>query len=125
MNFPSGPWTGFYNYGAGERRHGMDLNLTFTNQAISGDGGDDIGRFVISGRFDETSGECHWTKTYVGAHDVYYRGFREGKGIWGVWNLDKTSGGFRIWPLQEGESEHEEEVGEEPVPAEAVAAQGT
>jgi hypothetical protein len=102
----------------------MDLNLTFANQAISGDGGDDIGRFIISGRFDETSGECQWTKTYVGAHDVSYRGFREGKGIWGLWKLDKTSGGFRIWPLQEGEGEDEEEVREEPVPAEAVAAQG-
>jgi hypothetical protein len=124
MNFPSGRWTGFYNYGAGVRRHRMDLVLTFASQTISGDGCDDVGQFVVTGRFDETSGECHWTKTYVGAHDVYYRGFREGKGIWGVWKLGKSSGGFRIWPVQEGEGENEEEEREEPLPAEAVVPRG-
>ena len=30
--------------------------------------------------------ECDWTKTYVGARDVYYCGSREGKGIWGLGN---------------------------------------
>jgi hypothetical protein len=123
MNFPSGPWTGFYNYGAGVRKHRMDLVLTFADQVISGDGCDDVGRFVITGRFDETSGECDWTKTYVGAHDVYYRGFREGKGIWGVWKLDDGAGGFHIWPLQEEEGEREHEKREEPAPHEAVVGQ--
>src|SRR2546430_15694423 len=89
MDFPSGPWTGFYNYGSSIRKHRMDLVLIFTDRAISGDGNDDIGRFFVTGRFDETNGECYWTKTYVSAHDVYYRGFREGKGIWGVWELPK------------------------------------
>ena len=70
----------------------MDLVLIFTDRAISGDGNDDIGRFFVTGRFDETNGECYWTKTYVSAHDVYYRGFREGKGIWGVWELPSESG---------------------------------
>ena len=31
IDFPSGPWTGFYHYGAGTRRHRMDLSLTFSN----------------------------------------------------------------------------------------------
>ncbi len=35
--------------------------------------------------------ECHWTKTYVGAHDVFYKGFREGKGIWGTWEIQEVS----------------------------------
>ena len=46
--FPSGPWTGFYNYRPGDR-HRMDLQLTFANRNMSGDGVDDIGRFLIQG----------------------------------------------------------------------------
>ena len=99
MQFPSGPWIGFFNYRAGGKRHRMDLALTFGNGRMSGDGSDGIGPFVITGRYDGASGECHWTKSYPGAHDVHYRGFREGKGIWGLWELDGGTGGFHIWPL--------------------------
>ena len=119
MDFPSGPWTGFYNYGRTTRKHRMDLVLTFADHTISGDGGDDIGRFFLAGRFDVTNGECYWTKTYIGAHDVYYRGFREGKGIWGLWELPNESGGFHIWPLGQGEGEQDYESVEEPAPVEA------
>jgi hypothetical protein len=122
MDFPSGPWTGFYNYGHSARKHRMDLVLTFADRAVSGDGCDDIGQFLVSGRFDDTNGECYWTKTYVGGHDVYYRGFREGKGIWGLWELTVDSGGFHIWPRGEEEGEQEHESAEEPGPLEAVAA---
>ena len=98
MDFPSGPWTGFYNYGKSAQKHRMDLVLVFADRTISGDGNDDIGRFFVTGHFDETNGECSWIKTYIGGHDVYYRGFREGKGIWGLWELPSESGGFHIWP---------------------------
>jgi hypothetical protein len=70
MDFPSRPWTGFYNYGRSTRKHWMDLTLTFADRTVSGDGSDDIGRFVVTGRFDGTDGECYWTKTYIGGHDV-------------------------------------------------------
>ena len=123
MEFPSGPWTGFYNYGNSAKKHRMDLALTFANHVVSGNGRDDVGLFFISGRFDDENGECYWTKTYVGAHDVYYRGFREGKGIWGLWELTGDSGGFHIWPLGEEEGEREHETVEEPAPVEAVAVQ--
>jgi len=123
MDFPSGPWTGFYNYGSSIRKHRMDLVLIFTDRAISGDGNDDIGRFFVTGRFDETNGECYWTKTYISAHDVYYRGFREGKGIWGVWELPSESGGFHVWPRGQEQGEQDYESAEEPAPVEAVAAE--
>jgi len=46
-----------------------------------------------------------WTKTYIGAHDVFYRGFREGKGIWGTWEITvHARGGFHIWPKRMGEA---------------------
>ena len=34
--YPSGPWTGYYNYGPGER-HRMELGLTFVRGAMTGD----------------------------------------------------------------------------------------
>jgi hypothetical protein len=118
--FPSGPWTGFYNYQPGDR-HRMELGLTFANGVMSGDGVDDVGRFLINGRYDAASHECHWTKTYVGAHDVYYRGFREGKGIWGTWEIRILDhGGFHIWPRGMGEGETRAESAEAEAPVDAV-----
>lgn len=52
-----------------------------------------------------------------------YRGFREGKGIWGLWELPNESGGFHIWPLGEEEGDQDHETVEEPVPVEAAAAE--
>ena len=76
----------------------MDMHLTFARGSIAGEGNDDIGVFFIRGKYDTSTKECHWTKSYPGSHDVFYRGFREGKGIWGKWELDSMSGGFHIWP---------------------------
>ena len=122
--FPSGPWTGFYNYRAGGSRHRMELQLTFANGNMSGGGMDDIGRFLIKGRYDSSSRECYWSKTYVGAHDVFYRGFREGKGIWGKWEIGIMShGGFHIWPRQAGEGEAAEEEAGAEEPVDAIATQ--
>jgi hypothetical protein len=58
-----------------------------------------VGGFVIAGGYTD-DGECRWTKTYPGSHEVAYRGFREGKGIWGLWEIPAyCKGGFHIWPL--------------------------
>ena len=121
--FPSGPWTGFYNYRPGDR-HRMDLALTFTKGVLSGDGVDDIGRFLIKGRYDTASRECYWTKSYLGAHDVFYRGFREGKGIWGTWEITiQYHGGFHIWPRGAAEGEEQAETAAVKERVDAVAAQ--
>jgi hypothetical protein len=121
QNYPSGPWTGFYTYNLLTGKHRMDLTLTFSNGSISGDGADAVGLFIIAGRYDVAAGECHWTKTYVGAHDVFYRGFREGKGIWGLWEIRSWwRGGFHIWPLGEAEAEEFEMEAEETAPVKAI-----
>lgn len=123
--FPSGPWTGFYNYGPGQR-HRMDLHLTFATGSVSGDGNDDIGAFLIKGRYDAANMECHWTKTYIGAHAVFYKGFREGKGIWGTWDIGPFGhGGFRIWPKNASEGEEESEAKDEPEVVEAIGKEET
>ena len=119
--FPSGPWVGFYNYGRSDR-HRMDLHLTFVNGSMTGDGNDDIGRFLIKGRYDSGSRECYWIKSYVGAHDVFYRGFREGKGIWGTWEIGpRFRGGFHIWPRQADEGTQEETSAGSEEPVDAIA----
>lgn len=65
--------------------------------------------------------ECYWTKTYVGRHDVFYKGFREGKGIWGTWEYWKlSSGGFKIWPLAGGSDDDESKPEEKEQPVDAV-----
>ena len=110
--FPSGPWTGFYNYIPADK-HRMDLHLTFVNGNLTGDGDDNVGPFLIRGHYDEKSRECSWTKTYPGSHDVAYRGFREGKGIWGTWEISLFAhGGFHIWPTADKQGEVRVEVTE-------------
>jgi len=102
----------------------MDLQLTFANGNLSGDGVDDVGRFIIKGRYDAANRECYWTKTYLGAHDVFYRGFREGKGIWGTWEIViQAHGGFHIWPRQAGEGEARAETAAAAEPVDAIAKQ--
>jgi hypothetical protein len=100
--FPSGPWTGYYIQPLLRGKFRMELRLRFRLGEMDGEGRDPVGAFLISGRYTLDSGQCHWTKRYVGKHDVYYKGFNEGKGIWGVWELTDPSlpqkGGFHIWP---------------------------
>lgn len=69
---------------------------------MTGEGADGIGIFVISGNYSESSGECSWSKQYVGRHSVDYKGYQDGKGIWGGWMVGSGKGGFHIWPLSEG-----------------------
>ncbi len=100
----------------------MDLQLEFSNGRLTGTGNDDIGRFMVRGRYDSATRECYWTKTYIGGHDVFYRGFREGKGIWGTWEITiQFHGGFHIWPRQAGTGAAEAEAADQ---AEAVDAVG-
>jgi hypothetical protein len=102
--FPSGPWTGFFLQPLMPGRHRMELRLTFRGGTMTGEGRDWVGHFTIRGRYTVTDGRCHWTKRYVGRHDVFYNGFNEGKGIWGTWEIPAGGqyvtqrGGFHIWP---------------------------
>ncbi|HYV37420.1 MAG TPA: hypothetical protein VE988_17065 [Gemmataceae bacterium] len=102
--FPSGPWTGFWLQKAIPGRHLMELRLHFHNGTMTGEGRDWVGAFIIRGRYDVADGRCHWNKRYIGKHDVFYKGFNEGKGIWGTWEMSTSvhptsyTGGFHIWP---------------------------
>ena len=119
--FPSGPWVGFYNYRPGDK-HRMDLHVSFANGVVTGTGNDDVGPFILNGRYDIANCESHWTKTYPGSHDVFYRGFREGKGIWGTWEIrNDNHGGFHIWPRSSSEAEEVTENAEQSERVNAIA----
>jgi hypothetical protein len=121
--FPSGPWIGFFLQKEVPGRHQMELRLTFCQGRLTGEGRDWVGRFSMRGRYNLADGKCHWTKRYVGRHDVYYEGYNEGKGIWGVWEFSDTvhtvasRGGFRIWPegMADPTGEHLTEEADLPV----------
>jgi hypothetical protein len=77
----------------------MEIRLTFKGGVMTGEGRDLIGPFLIRGRYQTDDGQCWWTKRYLGKHDVAYRGYNEGKGIWGLWEIPPSyKGGFHIWP---------------------------
>jgi hypothetical protein len=97
--FPSGPWTGFFLQPLLPGKHLMELRLTFRHGAMTGEGRDWVGPFLVRGRYDIADGKCSFTKRYLGKHDVFYQGYNEGKGIWGRWEIPPFwQGGFHIWP---------------------------
>src|SRR5262249_17708832 len=108
--FPSGPWRGFFLQPAIPGRHQMELRLTFRGGILTGEGRDWVGMFTLRGKYDLADGRCYWTKHYVGKHDVFYQGFNEGKGIWGIWEIADPSwrGGFHIWPEAMGDPTRDE-----------------
>jgi hypothetical protein len=121
----SGPWKGYYTYHYSTAKHKMDLTLNFKGGRITGDGIDDIARFVLTGRYNVDKNECYWTKKYIGLHSVFYKGFIDGRRIWGLWWIDQwQGGGFLIVPKGLGEAAEEkvkeEKVVEEEVPAKAL-----
>jgi hypothetical protein len=116
-DFPSGPWTGYYQYPLG-RRGQQDLQLHFEGGRMTGSGNDEVGGFIVEGTYNADTKEAQWQKRYPSGHLVEYRGFREGAvpGIWGRWHIPKSwSGGFHIWPLGEKTSVDEEIETAQPV----------
>jgi hypothetical protein len=97
--FPSGPWTGYFLQRLMPGRNWMELQLTFQNGRIRGEGRDRVGEFLMTGEYKLPDGTCTIWKQYVGRHQVTYSGYNEGKGIWGVWTIAAYgTGGFHIWP---------------------------
>jgi hypothetical protein len=102
--FPSGPWTGFFLQYWFPGRNSTNLEMSFHDGRLAGDGRDWVGPYVVDGTYDVSTGRCEWTKKYIGRHSVGYRGVNDGHGIWGVWELPQLfglfvdRGGFHLWP---------------------------
>jgi hypothetical protein len=120
--FPSGPWTGFFLQKSLPGKHTMELRLTFQNGVMAGEGRDWVGNFLVNGRYDIADGKCYFTKKYLAKHDVFYQGYNEGKGIWGVWEITHPQlgalgrGGFHIWPEGMGDPTNDYLVEEADLP---------
>jgi len=65
---------------------------------------DDIGRFLIKGRYDCQSSESYWTKSYLVRTTSSTADFGRAKGIWGTWNWNSQPGVSRFVPKKAGES---------------------
>jgi hypothetical protein len=127
--FPSGPWTGFFLQKSLPGKHRMELRLTFNRGTMTGEGRDWVGLFVIRGKYTVGDGKCHFTKRYLTKHDVFYQGYNEGKGIWGVWEIPpaqnagmRWTGGFHIWPegMADPTDEHLTTAADIPAPTEEL-----
>ena len=125
--FPSGRWIGFFVQKHPPRgKHSMELDLTFVDGVLSGDGRDWVGKFTVRGRYSLADGRCQWSKQYLGKHAVFYEGFNEGQGIWGAWHIPAgtltvdVSGGFHIWPEEMPDPTGRHLTEEAEVPAELV-----
>ena len=99
--FVSGEWCGFYIESHRPQRGWMHLYLAFEDGKIRGEGTDYIGPWVATGTYEEGSGECQWTKNYVGKHNVDYVGTCTENGIQGKWRII-SEGPFHIWPKSHG-----------------------
>lgn len=121
--FPSGRWTGFYLQRPLAGRQKMELALTFRAGVVQGEGRDVVNDFIIRGRYDLTTAKVTLHKHYVRQHHVLYFGAAdEGRGIWGIWELEKQRGGWHIWPVGMGDPTQEHTAAEvdQPVEAEAI-----
>ena len=102
QRLPSGEWKGFYLEAHQPRRGWMHLYLAFVNGKITGEGTDYVGPWTASGDYDLDSGQCQWTKQYVGKHVVHYDGLCGKNGIQGQWRLSYLNGDFHVWPISHG-----------------------
>lgn len=109
--FPSGDWEGFYSYIGGVRPKGeMAMTLDFSNGVVSGAGSDPVGVYTWTGSYDTKAETCELTKTYPGAHSVFYSGYADENGIWGKWKIMRMTGEFHIWPKKNGARGEAEEI---------------
>jgi hypothetical protein len=99
--FPSGMWRGYFLQPQKPGEHAMELQLVFRGGTIRGEGRDWVGEFTIRGSYSTTDGKCSWIKQYLAKHMVAYKGYGEGRGIWGTWDMYEPGwrGGFQIWPV--------------------------
>lgn len=102
--FPSGRWVGIQKcVGHGTLR--LALLLTFKSGKIEGSSVLPDETVTIQGTYDGESLECRFTFRFDRPGDIDgFRGFREGRGIWGTWQCPVVgcTGGFQIWPAADG-----------------------
>lgn len=89
----------------------MDLHLEFAKGVVTGESLEPASGIVrIVGTYHTDILEVRMTLHFEDPADLDdFRGFREGKGIWGTFACRKYGcrGGFQIWPVAPGEGAEE------------------
>ena len=84
----------------------------------NGDGVSPVGVFTLAGRYDAEANEMQATLIYPGSHETLLKGYRDNRGIWGLWQIPgDSSGGFHIWPRGQGTGSGERAAAAVDVPA--------
>jgi hypothetical protein len=98
--YPSGQWDGFWVQQQWGRQRMTPFSLHFAAGKVTGEGKDIVGRFTISGTYDEGTGVVRLVKQYVGKHQVLYVGRPDGEGsIHGTWSIGPDwTGPFSLRP---------------------------
>ena len=95
-----GEWQGYYEQS--DSKHEMLSFFNFSQGGIiSGNGKDDIGSFVVSGKV-ETNDRFDFTKKYIGKHSVAYTGtikWGDSPTLEGEWKLEGQSDKFMFVPV--------------------------
>lgn len=98
--YPSGQWDGFWVQDRWGRQAMTPFFLRFADGHVTGEGKDVVGRFTFAGEYDESTGQVHLIKQYIGRHRVLYVGSPDGEGsIQGTWHIGELDKGpFLIRP---------------------------
>jgi hypothetical protein len=83
--FKSGRWVGSYRQF--DRDNPQLLDVGFEKGLMVGTGADQIGLFLIAGRYDEAAATAEWLKHYIGRHTVVYSGKLSEATLSGSWIL--------------------------------------
>jgi hypothetical protein len=112
--YTSGAWDGFWEQAGWGRQpmQAFELNFGEKNDVL-GQGVDVIGKFIVRGEYDKTTGIISFRKLYLGKHTVHYEGKPDGEGsILGTWLIESTwgdqKGPFMIKPVLKKPSGNEE-----------------
>lgn len=89
----TGQWTGYYV------QYDKQYPMTFKNFYITpvpqgeirGGGEDTVGKFEISGSFNNNATAVRFAKKYIGKHTIYYEGEFNGNTIEGSWLFEIDS----------------------------------
>lgn len=91
-----GIWKGWYEQNG--QKHEMKFkHMKVKKGQVWGGGQDPVGGFEVKGLHNLENHDVHFIKQYHGAHQVVYKGKREGKEIKGNWELAGMTGGFYLF----------------------------
>ncbi len=99
--YASGLWNGYWEQPGLGRQPMVDFQLRFADGAVTGEGRDMVGEFMIHGNYDDR-GSIELVKQYVGKHRVFYVGRHDGEGtILGRWSIPPFwEGTFALRPVR-------------------------